>query len=101
MSWNRRPACFLASVEPAGAASLGVFEFLAALELAGIAWQQQLLTRLGQSIDEVSATLPACARGASRLLQTTRLLLGLVAAIFALHGASLALGPRLGPRTGA
>jgi chromosome segregation ATPase len=62
--------------------------------------QEQSLTRLGESIDEVSATLPACAHGASRLLQTTRLLLGLVAAIFALHGGSLTLGPRLGPRPG-
>jgi hypothetical protein len=59
--------------------------------------QEQSLTHLGQSIDEVSAVLPACSAGAARMLQTTRLLLGLVAGIFAVHGGYLALGSRLGP----
>jgi chromosome segregation ATPase len=60
--------------------------------------QEQSLTRLGDSIDEVSEALPACSRSATRLLQTTRLLLGLVAVIFALHGGYLAAGTRLGSK---
>jgi hypothetical protein len=60
--------------------------------------QEQSLTHLGQSIDEVSAVLPACSAGASHMLQTTRLLLCLVAGIFAVHGGYLALGSRLGPQ---
>jgi hypothetical protein len=59
--------------------------------------QEQSLTHLGHSIDEVSAVLPACSAGASRMLQTTRLLLCLVAGIFAVHGCYLAVGSRLGP----
>jgi chromosome segregation ATPase len=60
--------------------------------------QEQSLADLGTSIDEVSAVLPACGQGASRILQMTRLLLGLVAAIFALHGGHLVLSSRLGPK---
>jgi hypothetical protein len=63
--------------------------------------QEQSLTHLGESIDQVNAGLPACARGASRLLETTRLLLGLMAAIFGLHGGFLALGARIGLRPSA
>ena len=48
--------------------------------------EEQSFDDLGRSIDEVSAALPAYARTASRLVQATRLLLGLVAAVVALHG---------------
>jgi DNA repair ATPase RecN len=60
--------------------------------------QEQALSNLRDSIDDVSAALPTCARGASSILQTTRLLLVLMAAIFGLHGGYLILSARLGRR---
>jgi uncharacterized phage infection (PIP) family protein YhgE len=60
--------------------------------------QEQALTNLGDSIDDVNAALPTYAQGASSILQTTRLLLMLMAAIFGLHGGYLMLGARLGRR---
>ena len=57
--------------------------------------QEQALSNLGDSIDDVNAALPATAQSASNILQTTRLLLGLMAAIFGLHGGYLAFGARL------
>ena len=58
--------------------------------------QERSLDTLGTSIDEVSATLPACEQTASRILTMSRLLMVLVAGIFGLHGAYLCLGSRLG-----
>jgi hypothetical protein len=58
--------------------------------------QEQALSNLGNSIEDVNTALPACARSASGILQTTRLLLVLMAAIFALHGSYLILSARLG-----
>ena len=58
--------------------------------------QEESFDQLGQSIDEVGAALPAYARTASRLVQATRLLLGLVAAIIGLHGVYLVMAGRLG-----
>jgi chromosome segregation ATPase len=60
--------------------------------------QEESLDGLGASIDEVGAALQPAARTASHILQTSRLLMGLVAAIFALHGGYLVLGTRLGRR---
>ncbi|HEY7313371.1 MAG TPA: hypothetical protein VH643_28740 [Gemmataceae bacterium] len=60
--------------------------------------QEQALTNLGDSINDVNATLPGAARGASDILRTTKLLLMLMAAIFALHGGHLMLSARLGHR---
>jgi hypothetical protein len=60
--------------------------------------QEQALGDLGSSIDEVNAVLPACAQSASRILQTTRLLLALVAVIFAVHACHLVLSTRLAPK---
>jgi uncharacterized phage infection (PIP) family protein YhgE len=59
--------------------------------------QERSLANLGTSIDEVSAALPACEQTATRILTMSRLLMVLVAGIFALHGAYLCLGSRLGP----
>jgi chromosome segregation ATPase len=56
--------------------------------------QEQVLSNLGDSIDDANAALPGFARGASDILQTTKMLLGLMAAIFALHGGYLAFGAR-------
>jgi uncharacterized phage infection (PIP) family protein YhgE len=56
--------------------------------------EEQSFDDLGRSIDEVSAALPAYARTASRLVQATRLLLGLVAAVVALHGVYLIVSSR-------
>jgi hypothetical protein len=58
--------------------------------------QEQSLAELGDSLDEVSAALPACASTASRLLVTTKLLLALVGAVVTLHGFYLVLSARLG-----
>ncbi len=63
-----------------------------------LAQQEQSLKELGQGLDEVSAAMPACARTASQLLATTRLLLGLVGAVALLHGCYVVLGARLGAR---
>ncbi|HEY7425460.1 MAG TPA: hypothetical protein VH682_14610 [Gemmataceae bacterium] len=60
--------------------------------------QEQALTNLGDSINDVNAALPACARGASNILQTMKGLLVLMAAIFGLHGGYLMLSVRLGRR---
>jgi DNA repair exonuclease SbcCD ATPase subunit len=60
--------------------------------------QEQALTNLGDSIDDVNAALPAYARTASGILRTTRLLLMLMAGIFGLHGSYLILSARLGQR---
>src|SRR5258708_5334947 len=58
--------------------------------------QEHALGDLSHSIDEVGAALPPCAQSANRIVQTGRLLIWLVAAIMALHGAYLALSARLG-----
>jgi uncharacterized phage infection (PIP) family protein YhgE len=60
--------------------------------------QERSLDNLGGSIEEVRAVLPQAADTAARVLQTARLLLGLVAAVFLLHGAYLVLSLKLGPR---
>ncbi len=60
--------------------------------------QEAALTNLDDSINEVRESLPGFARGASNILQTTRLLLLLLAAIFGLHGGYLIAGARLGRR---
>jgi uncharacterized phage infection (PIP) family protein YhgE len=54
--------------------------------------QEKSLQDLGDSIDQTSAVLPEWDRSASRVLETTRLLLCLGGAIFGLHGAYLAAG---------
>jgi uncharacterized phage infection (PIP) family protein YhgE len=48
--------------------------------------QEDALAQLGAGIDEVSAVLPACSDGAAHILKTARLLLGLMALIFGIHG---------------
>jgi uncharacterized phage infection (PIP) family protein YhgE len=60
--------------------------------------EEQTLTDLGQSLDEVSAALPTYARATSRLLHAGRLLAWLVAAIVGLHGCYLLLTVRMGRR---
>ncbi len=60
--------------------------------------QEQALSNLGTSIDDVNAALPGCARSASSILRTTRLLFMLMAGIFGLHGGYLLLSVRLGRR---
>jgi hypothetical protein len=60
--------------------------------------QEHGLDDLGQSIDEVSAALPAYAQTTARMVQTGRLLVWLVAAIVGLHGVYLVLSVRLGRR---
>ncbi len=59
--------------------------------------QEQSLTSLGEGIDEVTGVLPGAADTASRLVQTTRLLLCLLALVFAFHGAYLVLSERVQP----
>jgi uncharacterized phage infection (PIP) family protein YhgE len=59
--------------------------------------QEQSLHQLRTSIDEVSNVLPEAGTTAARVLSTSRLLLGLVACIFFLHGAYLTLGLRQKP----
>jgi chromosome segregation ATPase len=54
--------------------------------------QEQALANLGSSLDEVNTAVPACGQTAANILQTSRLLLVLVGAIFALHGAYLMVG---------
>ena len=58
----------------------------------GLEQQQGTLDELGDSIDEVNGSLPVVAESASRLLLTTRCLLGLFAAALALHALILAGG---------
>ncbi len=60
--------------------------------------QEYSLANLGTSIDDFGAALPACEQTATRVLTMTRLLLCLVAGIFALHGGYLVLGSKLGPQ---
>jgi uncharacterized phage infection (PIP) family protein YhgE len=60
--------------------------------------EEQTLTELGESLDEVSAALPTYARTASSLLHAGRLLAWLVAAIVGLHGCHLILSVRMGRR---
>jgi methyl-accepting chemotaxis protein len=54
--------------------------------------QDQSLTSLVESVDEVTGAMPGTGRTVASLLQTTRFLLVLLAAVFALHGLSLAVG---------
>lgn len=56
--------------------------------------QEHSLSNLGDSVHEFSETMPGVARTATGLVQTTRLLLLLVAGVFALHGLHLALTER-------
>jgi methyl-accepting chemotaxis protein len=56
--------------------------------------QEQSLSSLGDGIDEVTGVLPGAANVASRLLQTTRLLLCLLALAFAFHGSYVVLSER-------
>jgi uncharacterized phage infection (PIP) family protein YhgE len=58
--------------------------------------EEQSFADLGQSLDEVTAALPAYGRTASRLVQATRLLLWLAAGTIGLHGVYLVLSGRLG-----
>lgn len=58
--------------------------------------QERALTNLDDSINDVRETLPSLAGGASNILQTTRLLLLLLTAIFGLHGGYLIAGTRMG-----
>jgi flagellar biosynthesis chaperone FliJ len=51
--------------------------------------QESALTNLDDSINDVRESLPSYARSAMNILQTTRLLLLLMAAIFVLHGGYL------------
>jgi uncharacterized phage infection (PIP) family protein YhgE len=53
--------------------------------------QEDSLQNLGDSIDQTAAVLPEWDRTASRILQTSQMLLCLAAAIFALHGGYLAV----------
>jgi uncharacterized phage infection (PIP) family protein YhgE len=54
--------------------------------------QEQALSQLDDSINDVRNSLPSYAYSATNILQTTRLLLLLMAAIFGLHGGYLTLG---------
>jgi len=60
--------------------------------------QELALSNLGDSIDDVRASLPSYGQSASGILHTTKLLLVLMAAIFGLHGGYLMLSARLGRR---
>lgn len=60
--------------------------------------QERALTNLDDSINDVRESLPVLASGASNILQTTRLLLVLLAVIFGLHGGYLIAGARMGRR---
>ncbi len=57
--------------------------------------QESALTNLDDSINDVRESLPGLARNASNILQTTRLLLLLMAGIFALHGGYLVADARI------
>ena len=61
---------------------------------AGLEQQQGTLDELGDSIDGVNESLPVMAQSATRLLMTTRCLLGLFAAALALHAVILGIGAR-------
>lgn len=60
--------------------------------------QEQALSDLDDSINDVRDALPSCARSASNILRTTRLLLLLMSAIFGLHGGYLMANARMGRR---
>jgi uncharacterized phage infection (PIP) family protein YhgE len=60
--------------------------------------EEQTLTELGQSLDEMGSILPAYARTTGQLLETGRLLAWLVAAIVGLHGCYLLTSVRMGRR---
>ena len=53
--------------------------------------QEDSLENLGDSIDRTTAVLPEWDRTATRVLETTRLLLFLMGAIFGLHGSYLTI----------
>ena len=55
-----------------------------------LAEQERALTKLGSSIDDLSAVMPEVQSVGSRLMVMTRLLLSLLGAIFLLHGGYLA-----------
>jgi ABC-type transporter Mla subunit MlaD len=59
-----------------------------------LAQQEEAFGQLGDGIDEVSASLPVYSRAASRLVQTTLVLLWLVAGAVGLHGLYLVAGCR-------
>jgi hypothetical protein len=59
--------------------------------------QEQSLERLRATINEVNTTLPACSSTASRIVQTTRLLLALLGLVFGLHAGFLVFGTRTHP----
>jgi hypothetical protein len=59
--------------------------------------QEQSLAALGDGLDEVTGALPGMAARATSLLQMARFLLCLLAGVFALHGAYLALSERARP----
>jgi|GEM_PF-1791201 len=61
--------------------------------------QERALTDLDESIQDVQEMLPHVARGTSNVLQATRLLLLLLAAIFGLHGGCLIADARMGRPT--
>ena len=54
--------------------------------------QEDSLQNLGDSIDRTTAALPGWDHTASRVLETSRLLLFLMGAIFGLHGTYLTIG---------
>lgn len=60
--------------------------------------QEQALSNLDNSINDVRAALPGYGHSATSILQTTRLLLLLMAAIFGLHGGYLVVASRMGRR---
>ncbi len=64
---------------------------------ANLQEQELALGNLEHSINEVNATLPEVANTAASVLNMTRLLMVLVAGVFALHGAFVVLSARAGP----
>ena len=56
-----------------------------------LAEQERALTKLGTSIDDLSAVMPEVQTTGARLMVMTRLLLSLLGAIFLLHGGYLAI----------
>ncbi len=60
--------------------------------------EEQALSELGQSLEEVKAALPVYADTTTHLLQAGRLLAWLIATLIGLHGCYLMLSVRLGRR---
>jgi len=60
--------------------------------------EDQTLTDLGDSLDQVREAIPAYSQTATRLLHTGRILAWLVAGIVGLHGCYLIVGARMGRR---